>query len=213
MKNKILMLGLSGLLLTVTLDAEVYVGPEQLISTKKVAEKVYKVGDFVHVKISETSIRKNQGTTAGGKETEFALKIANWIRFKTKRDAGGGHVKNLMPAALNEPEIEFESDNRFQNNQSDEYKSSLVEDITARIAEVMPNGNFYIEGHKEVRDNGNIRMVSFSGEVSLADVKKGGNVPSDRIFNLKIEINEEGERRDSTRLNLLQKFLLWIWPF
>jgi len=212
MKKGFMLLGIFSYLISTPLRADVYVGTDQITASPVVKEKVFKRGDFVLVKISELSQSSYQRDKSGKKETDIAAKLANWVRLKTKKD-GSGHTKVLKPAALDEPEIEFESDTRFANNAADKYKASLVEDITAQIKDVRPNGNFYIEGHKELRENGNIRRVSFSGEISKADVDAGGEVLSKKIYNMKIEINEEGERRQQTKRNLLQQFVLWLWPF
>ena len=213
MKKTFLTLGLSTLFMATNLNAEVYVGDERMASSEVMKEKIYKRGDFVLIRITEEASSIYDRRNSGEKETEVGMKLAKWVRLKRKRDSGGGHTTVLKPSALDEPEIEFESDSSYANQAQDKYKSSLVEDITAQIKDVRPNGNFYIEGHKEVRENGNIRRVNFSGEVSKSDVDKGIAVTSKQIFNMKIEIIEEGERRQQTDRNFIQTFILWLWPF
>jgi len=203
---------MSSLFFMQNLEAEVYVGTDIVTASEVMKEKIYKRGDFVLIRITEDASSTYGRSKSGEKETTVGVKLAKWIRLKHKRD-GSGHTTVLKPSALDEPEIDFEADSSYANQAADKFKSSLVEDITAQIKDVRPNGNFYIEGHKEVRENGNIRRVSFSGEVSKADVDSGNAVTSKQIYNMKIEINEEGERRQQTDRNLIQSFILWLWPF
>lgn len=213
MKKTLWSLGFYSLCFSQILYAEVYVGNDIVTASEVMKEKVYKRGDFVLIRISEVARSEYDRRNSGEQDTEVGLKLAKWVRLAHKKDNNGGHKTVLKPSATDGPEIEFESDSRYENQAQDKYKSSLIEDITAQIKDVRPNGNFYIEGHKEVRENGNIRRVSFSGEVSKADVDAGGAVESKQIYNMKIEINEEGERRKQTDRNFIQKIILWIWPF
>lgn len=208
MRKTFLTLGMSSLFFAQNLEAEVYVGTDIVTASEVMKEKVYKRGDFVLIRITEDSSSTYGRSKSGEKDTTVGVKLAKWIRLQGTQ----GHT-TLKPAALDEPEIDFESDSSYANQAADKFKSSLAEDITAQIKDVRPNGNFYIEGHKEVRENGNIRRVNFSGEVSKADVDSGNAVTSKQIYNMKIEINEEGERRQQTDRNLIQSFILWLWPF
>jgi flagellar L-ring protein precursor FlgH len=185
--------------------ADFIVGDATVSATEVPKVKVYRPGDFVQIEISEEASTSYSKSRSGSRDTELNASLAKWIRINSD--------KILKPSAIDAPEIEFESDTRFANTAADKFKSTLKESITAQVKDIRPNGNLYIEGHKEIRENGDIRIVNISGEVSKADADLGGTVLTQKIYNLKVEIIEEGDRRANTDLNLLQQFLVWIWPF
>lgn len=207
------------LLLPTDVSAKVVSGGHNLAGDPPPVVKSYGIGDLVMVQISESVESKTAVAVDGSRSTEMNAKLAKWVRLSHSRTGGGGRgehneqVTKLKPAALNEPEMEYESTSSFANAANDRYSSSLRENIYVRVADVRPNGNLFIEGHKEIRERGNLRKVTLTGEISKTDVDKGDAIPSYRIYNLKVEIVEEGSRSNQLKKNLFQAILEWIWPF
>lgn len=201
------------------LQADVVNGVVTWMSDDPVMPVKQKVGDLVLVEITETSESTYKETTGGSKSTDVNAKLSKWVRLSRERTHNGERgtstrfLTRLKPGALNEPEIDYESDSAFNNQSNAQRRSTFKEKIMCEILDVRPNDNMYIKGRKEFRDNGNLRILVFSGEISKADLQELGTIPSFRVKNMSLETIEEGERKDNVEKTWLQSFLAFLWPF
>jgi flagellar L-ring protein precursor FlgH len=79
--------------------------------------------------------------------------------------------------------------------------------ITARVAEVLPNGDLVLEGVREVEINGDRQIVVLTGIARVADVGSGNVLPSPAIGQLRIRYFGKGLMKDSLSPGWLVKFL------
>jgi len=79
--------------------------------------------------------------------------------------------------------------------------------ITARVAEVLPNGDLVLEGVREVEINGDRQIVVLTGIARVADVGAGNVLPSPAIGQLRIRYFGRGLMKDSLSPGWLVKFL------
>jgi flagellar L-ring protein precursor FlgH len=86
--------------------------------------------------------------------------------------------------------------------------------LTARITDVLPNGNLVVEGTKTVLVNSENQVVTVRGVVRPTDLSNSNIVQSDNIAEMELKINGKGVVNDSIhRPNLLYRLLLGILPF
>ena len=69
--------------------------------------------------------------------------------------------------------------------------------ITARVSEVLPNGNLVLEGIREVDINGDKQMIVLTGVVRPADVGPGNVVPSTAVGQMRIRYFGNGLIKDN----------------
>ncbi|MGE0863534.1 MAG: flagellar basal body L-ring protein FlgH [Vicinamibacterales bacterium] len=79
--------------------------------------------------------------------------------------------------------------------------------ITARVAEVLPNGDLVLEGVREVEINGDRQVVVLTGIARVADVGPGNVLPSPAIGQLRIRYFGKGLIKDSLSPGWLVRFL------
>lgn len=209
---------LAGLALTpISLTADVANGGFNLTQDPEKEVRTYKVGDLVEVAISESSQSSYRESASGSKSAEMTAKLEKWVRLsksRTHRDGGGTKkVTKLKPSALNEPEIDLSTGQNFENESQDSRTSTFVEKVMCMIKEVRPNGNVYVEGTKEFREDDKYRKLVFSGEISKDDLSSGDAVPSNRVYNPTAEIIERGPHKDAVKRTWFQAFMQVIWPF
>jgi flagellar L-ring protein FlgH len=93
-------------------------------------------------------------------------------------------------------------------------ETTLHTSITARVVQVMPNGNLVIEGVKNVTVNAETQAVVLRGIVRPADITTGNAVSSERIAAMEIRVNGKGVVGDAIRRPFfLYRLLLGILPF
>jgi len=90
----------------------------------------------------------------------------------------------------------------------------LTTTITGRITHVLPNGNFIVEGAKDIVVNSERQSVTIRGVGRWTDLSSANQVASDRLGYLEIKVQGKGVVADAVRRpNLLYRLLLGILPF
>ena len=75
--------------------------------------------------------------------------------------------------------------------------TELTTMVTARVAEVLPNGDLVVEGIREIEINGDRTIVVLTGVVRPADIKPGNVVLSPQVGQLRIRSISKGLIKDS----------------
>lgn len=75
--------------------------------------------------------------------------------------------------------------------------TQLSATVTARVVEVLPNGDLVIEGVREIDINGDRSLVVLTGVVRQFDVQSGNVVSSARVGQLQIRSLSQGLIKDS----------------
>ncbi len=79
--------------------------------------------------------------------------------------------------------------------------------MTARVTEVLPNGDMVVQGVREVNINGDRTLVVLSGVIRPNDVAQGNVVPSTRVGQLSISSLSQGLIKDSLTPGYLIRLL------
>ena len=91
----------------------------------------------------------------------------------------------------------FNASSDFQGGGSTTRNGELSAVITARVSEVLPNGDLVIEGIREVDINGDKQMVVLSGVVRPTDIGAGNVVPSTAVGQMRIRYYGNGLLKDN----------------
>ena len=79
--------------------------------------------------------------------------------------------------------------------------------ITARVSEVLPNGDLALEGVREIDINGDRQIIVLTGVVRTADVGPGNVVPSTAIGQMRIRYFGRGLIKDNLSPGWLVRIL------
>jgi flagellar L-ring protein precursor FlgH len=91
---------------------------------------------------------------------------------------------------------------------------SLTATLTARITHVLPNGNFIVEGTKDIIVNAERQTVTVRGLGRWTDLSAANQLASDRLAYLEIKVQGKGIVGDAVRRpNILYRILLGLLPF
>jgi flagellar L-ring protein precursor FlgH len=85
----------------------------------------------------------------------------------------------------------------FKGSGSTNRAGDLTAVITARVAEVLPNGDLVIEGVREIEINGDHQVVVLSGVVRAADIAPDNSVRSTSLGQLRVRYFGRGLMKDS----------------
>ena len=108
----------------------------------------------------------------------------------------------------NDPVVTLESE-----KSSVEVPSPFAGTISALITEILPSGNFKIEGRRSVTVNNEEQIMVLRGVIRPQDINFDNTIASASIADASISLTGEGVVADEQRKGWLAKILSKVWPF
>ncbi|MDA8389118.1 MAG: flagellar basal body L-ring protein FlgH [Nitrospiraceae bacterium] len=103
--------------------------------------------------------------------------------------------------------------NSFKGSGTTDRTGTLVGTITAKVVQVMPNGNLVLEARKEITINNEKQLLIFQGMARPYDIASDNTIPSTRITDEKVYFVGEGVVQEEQGPGWLGRFLQKVWPF
>jgi flagellar L-ring protein precursor FlgH len=157
--------------------------------------RAQRVGDILTVEIVETATAQSNAQTALTSEN------------KNKVDGGGSGALDFIPL--------FGLDANQKSEQKGDGRTSrqgvLRARLTAKVIEVLPNGNLKIEGQRTVNINGEKQITILTGVVRPEDISPENTVPSYLIAEAQISYRGKGMVQDAQAPGYLSRFIHWIF--
>ncbi len=91
------------------------------------------------------------------------------------------------------------SNTSFKGGGSTTRSGELSATMSARVIEVLPNGDLALEGVREVDINGDIQILVLTGVVRTADIGPGNVVPSTAIAQMRVRYFGRGLMKDNLK--------------
>ncbi|HYK88159.1 MAG TPA: flagellar basal body L-ring protein FlgH [Acidobacteriota bacterium] len=101
----------------------------------------------------------------------------------------------------------------FEGKGSTTRATTLQTTLTARVIDVLPNGNLVVEGMREVRVNNENQTVYLTGIVRPEDISRGNVVPSSAVAQMVVRVHGRGAVSQPLRPGWLYQILSGILPF
>jgi len=148
-----------------------------------------RVNDLVTVRVSETISAVGSADSALDKNSNGTASLTKLFGLETKYPGW------LDPTALATPA----ANTTFSGSGSTARNGQLTATLTARVVEVLPNGDLALEGVREVEINGDIQILVLSGVVRTADIGPGNVVPSTAVGQMRIRYFGRGLIKDNLK--------------
>ncbi len=174
-------------------------------------KKNLQIGDIIQVQIKESLISESKNSKDTTKTSNSQL--------------GGGKFSSSTPAGSpmnkfannlnNKVGLGFKSNtnNAFSGKTDQKFNETLNSKISVVIEQAYENGNYYIQGSKEILIDGDKQKVTLSGIIRPYDISPDNSIPSSQIAELKIKITKKGEEDDNLKRSWGSKLLEDAWPF
>ncbi len=162
------------------------------------------VGDTLTVLVTEQTSASKEATTGTARSGSVAAGIPNLMGLEAKMLANGMDPTKLMSAS---------TDTKYSGSGSTTRKDVLTATITARVIEVLANGNMLIEGRRNVLVNNEDQMIVLEGTVRPRDITPDNTITSSLIADARITYSGKGVISDRQRPGWLMNVVDVIWPF
>jgi flagellar L-ring protein precursor FlgH len=150
---------------------------------------------------ANTKTSRSSGVSAG------KLKLFGYMKAlaeKNPRLAQNPGEDDLFSAAL---------DSDFDGKGSSDRDGHVKAYVAARVVQVLPNRNLYIQGRREIRVNNETQYIVISGLVRPQDIGPGNEVSSAYLADARIVYAGIGPLADKQKPGWLGRIVDHVWPF
>jgi flagellar L-ring protein precursor FlgH len=143
--------------------------------------KARQLGDLVFIDIDETSTAT---VTSGANRARDSGTVGGVVTAAGALPVPGAAIAGTIVGALGK--------RNYEGNGATQRKSTINARITARVVEVLPNGDLRIQALKLVRINKETEQVAVTGIIRPNDLAADNSVPTVLIGDLRVEFNGKG---------------------
>lgn len=163
--------------------------------------KAQRVGDLVFIDVVEVSTATVSSGASRGRDSSTAG-VAGAV---AKLPSPAGAVISGALTALGQ--------RKYEGKGATQRQSAVRSRITARVVEVLPNGDLRIEASKLVKINKEDETLSLSGIVRQRDVSAENDIPSTLVGDLKLALNGKGVASADNQPGWLFRLIDKVSPF
>jgi flagellar L-ring protein precursor FlgH len=157
--------------------------------------KAFQAGDAMMVLIMEDTQADNSAQTTTGRSTGLNGNLG--ISTGNTTPSGGG--------------IDFKTGTTHAGKGTTTRTETIRSRLSARVVEVVDNGNLKIEGRRTTKVNGETQTIVIKGIVRPVDVRPDNSVYSYSILDLTLIIEGDGSVSEIQEPGLLTKFLRMLF--
>jgi len=166
--------------------------------------KARRLGDIITVVISEQASASKKASTGTSRSSSISAGIPKLLGLETTGIKNWADLSELLSASFG---------SKFDGSGSTSRQETLQATISAKVVDVIPNGNLLIEGRRNVRVNNEDQIIVLTGTVRGRDVSADNTVSSALIADAKIAYSGKGIISDRQKPGWLLNALDKVWPF
>lgn len=156
-----------------------------------------RVNDLVTVRVVENIAAAGSADSALDKQSNANASVTRLFGLESKFPSW------LDPTSL----VNGSANSQFTGSGSTTRSGSLTAMITARVTQVLPNGDLVLEGVREVDINGDRQFIVLSGIVRPYDISPGNIVSSAAVGQMQIRYFGRGLIRDNLKPGWLVRII------
>ena len=163
--------------------------------------KGHRVGDIVTIVISESAAQSSSQSKKTNSSSAVDTSLSQFL-FPRGLTHGGAN-----------PALKFKNANDFAGGGEVNNSQTITARAAVVITDVLPNGNYVIEGARRVTFSGETQHIVLHGVVRADDILPDNTLLSSSIANAKVEFISEGDLTDARRRGWLGKLYDLLRPF
>jgi flagellar L-ring protein FlgH len=160
------------------------------------------VGDIVTIVLNESTAAQKSSSTNTNKATTQTLPGMTLL--------GKALTVHGVPIMSNN----IADSSKFAGEGDSAQSNSLQGYVTVTVQKVLPNGNLYVKGEKNIAINQGSEYVRVTGVIRPIDLAPDNSIPSSKVANAKIAYGGKGALADANAQGWLSRFFNSPWtPF
>lgn len=173
-----------------------YIQPRSLFYSPKART----VGDIVRILVNEAMQIQDQQSLGTSKSSETKASFADFINTIL------GHRNIVNPNANG-----YGGGNAVSNDAQVQRKTAYINEITAQVVQVLPNGNLVVQGHKTIINSGETTNIILSGVIDPRLINQSGAINSSQVANLQYAVSGEGAVSRANHEGIINKYIKYLF--
>lgn len=153
--------------------------------------KEFHPGDIITIVVSEEATAQQSATTNTQDDSSLEVKTGPAIPFFNK--------------VVNQFTGKNEVKNSWKGNGTTSRSGKLAGTVTAKVLEIMPNGNLLLEGTRSMRVNKDTQLMRVRGVARAQDVDAKNQIDSKKLADAEIKFEGKGGSSSTQRPGLMTK--------
>jgi flagellar L-ring protein precursor FlgH len=175
--------------------------------------KARRVGDIITINIVETSRAAKNAATSTDRSNSVQASTNALLGYEdpTKLPAVGS-----LFGALNYKSnvgIDANYKSSFSGSGTTNRNETMTARLSARVIQVLPNGNLVIRGSQEIMVNNEKQYITVQGVARPIDISAENTIISTYLADARIDYTGQGDLSRKQREGWLSRFLDVVWPF
>lgn len=178
-------------------------------------KKARRVNDLVTIIINESTAAQKKASSASARDSSSDYGLTNFFGMNNDFNIQNLPLLNGFYRGENifSPNVSGSARSNFKGDGNTSRTGTITGTITAKVVEVLPNGNLVLESRKEIIVNNEKEILVFRGIVRPDDIAPNNTVLSQYVADAQIFLVGEGTIGDKQSQGWLVRFLDKIWPF
>ncbi len=168
--------------------------------------KARRIGDILTIKIAEASSATNKASTTTDRSSGISAQVDGFFNLEKKFPADQPFFNPFSG-------VNASMGSDFEGTGATQRSGALNAYMTARVVDLLPNGNLIIEGNREVRVNAENQLITLTGIIRSRDISAENVILSTYIADARISYNGAGVLNDRQKPGWLSRVLDTVWPF
>lgn len=170
-------------------------------------QRAHKIGDIltIMININDTADLKNK--TERKRDGDETQGLPNLLGLETK-------LGKFLPGAV-DPEnlIGMNSSSSSLGDGKIQRGEAIKLKLAAMVMQVLPNGNFVIQGRQQVRVNYELRDLQLQGVIRPEDILNNNSISYEKIAEARISYGGKGNVSDIQQTRYGQQIIDAVFPF
>lgn len=177
--------------------------------------KARRLNDLVTIKVAENISGTNDAQTNTSRESQSNYGVGNLFGMNLDYNLQNAFLlKNFYrDSNVFSPTAKGSAKSDFKGKGDTQRSGRLIGTITAKVIELLPNGNLVIESRKEIVINNEKQILSLKGIIRPEDIESDNTILSNKVADAQIYYSGEGIIGEKQRSGWFTRFLDTIWPF
>jgi len=187
------------------------VAASSLVAVTLPPPKKFTINDLVTIIVRESTSADSKATLETEKEVSLRGQIQDWPNMRlhdlvdfqlTPSTLGDGPIRLGI-------EYESEFDGEGKRRRTDQFETR----VTARIADIKPNGTMVLEARKYIKTDKETVRLLVTGTCRPGDIGPANTVLSTALYDLHVTNEHSGELYQALKKGIFTKFLELLFNF
>lgn len=178
--------------------------------------KARRLNDLVTIRVVENITSQSTADTKTSRDSSADFGVTDFFGLSTDFN-----IQNLPllkdyykgPGAAFAPSVKGSGQSDFQGKGDTKREGKLLGTITAKVVEVMPNGNLVVASRKDIVINNEKQILVLTGMIRPEDIATDNTILSNKVADAEIYYVGDGVIQDKQKPGWLVRALDNIWPF